>query len=226
MAAMFAGAARALMTSVVFAFEITLQPMGLLPLLGGCAMSYVVSCILMRNTIMTEKIARRGVLVPVEYVPDFLAQISVRDAAAKPVVTLSATQTVDAVRAWIASDAKGSTHQGFPVINDAGHIQGVVTRRQIFAPNESGTRLIAELIRRPPSVCYTDATLREAADRMVDHDIGRLPVLERGTNRLVGIVTRSDLLSAHRRRLREAREAKKSLLNGVNPVVPPAAALS
>jgi CBS-domain-containing membrane protein len=45
---------------------------------------------------------------------------------------------------------------------------------------------------------------------MVDHDIGRLPVMERGTNRLIGMITRSDLLSAHRKRLREMRETQQS----------------
>ena len=73
MAAMFAGASRALLASVVFAFETTRQPLGLLPLLGGCTAAYLVSCLLMRNSIMTEKIARRGVRVAGEYAADFLA---------------------------------------------------------------------------------------------------------------------------------------------------------
>src|SRR6185369_5095973 len=60
MAAMFAGASRALLASVVFAFETTQQPMGLLPLLGGCAAAYFVSCLGMRSSIMTEKLVRRG----------------------------------------------------------------------------------------------------------------------------------------------------------------------
>jgi H+/Cl- antiporter ClcA len=68
MAAMFAGASRAMLASVVFAFETTLQPLGLLPLLGGCAAAYLVSSLLMRNTIMTEKLARRGVKVPEDYI--------------------------------------------------------------------------------------------------------------------------------------------------------------
>src|SRR5204862_7395158 len=72
MAAMFAGASRALLASVVFAFETTLQPLGMLPLLGGCTAGYLVSALLMRNTIMTEKLARRGVRVPAEYAADFL----------------------------------------------------------------------------------------------------------------------------------------------------------
>jgi chloride channel protein, CIC family len=68
MAAMFAGASRALFASVVFAFETTLQPLGLLPLLAGCAAAYLVSSLLMANTIMTEKIVRRGVRVPTEFI--------------------------------------------------------------------------------------------------------------------------------------------------------------
>ncbi len=67
MAALFAGASRAFLASVVFAFELTHQPLGLLPLFSGCAGSYLVSCLFMRNTIMTEKIARRGVKVPDGY---------------------------------------------------------------------------------------------------------------------------------------------------------------
>jgi CBS domain-containing protein len=150
--------------------------------------------------------------VPVEYVPDFLAQIAVSDAASRNPVTLRVDQTLDEVRAWISSHGPGTSHQGFPVLNGDGHIQGVVTRRQLLAPDEPGTRLVRELIRVAPRTIYPDATLREAADRMVDHDIGRLPVVERGTMQLIGMITRSDLLSAHRKRLRETREAAQGLL--------------
>jgi H+/Cl- antiporter ClcA len=68
MAAIFAGASRALLTSIVFAFETTRQPIGLLPLLGGCAAAFLISSLMMRYTIMTEKLAKRGTHVPTEYV--------------------------------------------------------------------------------------------------------------------------------------------------------------
>src|SRR4051794_15322873 len=111
MAAIFAGASRALLTSVVFAFKTTLQPLGLLPLLGGCSASFLVSCLLMRNTIMTEKIARRGVRVPAEYEADFLDTVLVRSVMSKSVVSLLANQTLGQVRAWIHSHAAGTAHQ-------------------------------------------------------------------------------------------------------------------
>ncbi|MEK2645030.1 chloride channel protein [Bdellovibrio sp. BCCA] len=67
MAALFAGSSRALLASVLFALEGTQQPVGMVPLLGCCSIAYLVSSVLMKNTIMTEKIARRGVSVPHEY---------------------------------------------------------------------------------------------------------------------------------------------------------------
>jgi H+/Cl- antiporter ClcA len=70
MAALFAGASRALMTSAVFVFETTMQPHALLPLLAACTTAYLVSGVMMRHTIMTEKIARRGVHVPTDFVAD------------------------------------------------------------------------------------------------------------------------------------------------------------
>jgi H+/Cl- antiporter ClcA/CBS domain-containing protein len=196
MAAMFAGASRALLASVVFAFETTLQPLGLLPLLAGCTAGYLVSALLMRNTIMTEKLARRGVRVPSEYQADYLDGIRVGDACSHTVVTLRSDQRVGDVLNVIR------THQGFPVIGDDGRLLGVVTRRD-FLERDPATS-VGALVTRPPSVVFADSTLREAADHMVRENVGRLPVVERSKpDQLVGFLTRSDLLAAHGRRLAE-----------------------
>jgi H+/Cl- antiporter ClcA len=211
MAAIFAGASRAMLASVVFAFETTLQPLGLLPLLGGCAAAFLISTLLMRNTIMTEKIARRGVRVPAEYEADFLDRLLVRDVASRGLVTLRTEQTIGEVRAWIASHAPGSSHQGFPVIDERGVLHSVVTRRSLLDPSaETGARL-ESLAKRPPVIVYDHNTLRDAADHMVRHGIGRLPVIEERSGRLVAIVTRSDLLGAHRQRLEHNSEPRRHL---------------
>jgi H+/Cl- antiporter ClcA len=204
MAAIFAGASRALLASVVFAFETTLQPLGLLPLLGGCTAAYLVSCLLMRQTIMTEKIARRGIRVPSEYHADLLDQIHVRDVGVKALITLGIAQTVGEVRKFITSGEPGSTHQGFPIVTPEGHLAGVLTRRDLLEPTHAAEKILQELLRRPPVVVYDDCSLREAVDHLVRHDVGRLPVISREhAGKLVGIITRSDILSANRRRLNE-----------------------
>ncbi len=201
MAAMFAGASRALLASVVFAFETTRQADALLPLLGGCTAAFLVSCLAMRTSIMTEKIERRGIRVVGEYTVDFLTQVAVRDVALRPVVTLRADEPVSSVRAWLASRAAGSDHHGFPVVDGNGELVGVVTRRDLYeSPVEAGR--LRDLLRNDAAVIYDDCSLREAADRMATRGIGRLPVVTRARPRtVVGIVTRSDLVDVHTRRL-------------------------
>jgi CIC family chloride channel protein len=73
----FAGASRALLTSVIFALETTGRTNGLLPLLGACSSSHFISFFLMKGSIMTEKIKRRGIRTPDAYEPDVLQKISV-----------------------------------------------------------------------------------------------------------------------------------------------------
>jgi H+/Cl- antiporter ClcA len=206
MASLFAGASRALLTSVAMAFELTLQPIGLLPLLGGCAASYMLSSLLMKNSIMTEKIERRGVRVPSEYHADFLDRIIVRDVAVTSPVTLNADETLDAVRQWIYSQVQGTSHQGFPVTDKNNTLIGVITRRDIFDPKIPATLRTRDIIKRTPVCVYDDCSLREAADHMVNHDVGRLPVIRRGSGELAGIITRSDILMAHRQRIEEHSE--------------------
>ncbi len=215
MAAMFSGASRALLTSVVFAFEATRQPLGLLPLLSGGTAAYMVSLMLMRGTIMTEKLVRRGTRVPSEYEADFLDQVVVRDVAAREVVVLKADDPVDKVRAWIASHAPGSTHQGFPVVDVAGQLVGVITRRDLLDPAVPATWLVRALIKQSPAVIFEDNSLRDAADEMVREGVGRLPVVSReNPRRVTGIMTRSDVLGAHKARLRMANHAQRTIVFG------------
>jgi chloride channel protein, CIC family len=152
------------------------------------------------------------VRVPAEYAADFLDTVLVRDVASRAVVTLRGTDTMEAVRKWVASGEKGTSHQGFPVLDESGWLVGVVTRRDLLDPATAPDRTVRDLIRRPPKVVYDDNTLRDAADHMVNHDIGRLPVMARAEpSKLVGIITRADVLRAHRRRLDETQRPQRSI---------------
>jgi predicted transcriptional regulator len=156
----------------------------------------------MRHSIVTEKIARRGVRVVGEYVADYLDQVLVHDYSARKVMTLRATDTLDVVRGWIARGEDGSSQQGFPVVDEEGRIVGVVTRRDLLGA-QRGAATIAELISRPPALIYDDCSLRDA-DNMARHGVGRLRVVTLvRPHAIVGIITRSDLVAAHSRRLEE-----------------------
>jgi len=212
MAAIFAGASHALLASVVFAFETTRQPLGLLPLLAGCSAAYLVSLLMMRSSIMTEKLARRGAQVRTEYAADYLSQVLVRDGSSRNVVSLRASDRLKAVRTWLAAGGSGASHQGFPVIDDNGELCGVLTRRDLFDNSHDDSQTIGSLVTRGAVVVFDDNTLREAADHMVRSGVGRLPVVSRDAPRVViGIVSRSDLLSAHEDRLDAAHVTEQSL---------------
>ncbi len=199
MAAMFAGSARALLASMIFAFETTMQPHGLLPLLAGCSSAYLVSSLMMRNTIMTEKIARRGVNVPSEYAADFLLQTLVKDCATKNVVSIKAEDEVSKVRNWLASGEEGTLHHGYPVIDEYEKLVGVIRRRELENPEISGSKKIKEIVKGPLVAIYEDNTMREAADMMASYKVTRIPIIAHDDHqKLIGLISHDDILNVRR----------------------------
>jgi CIC family chloride channel protein len=136
MAAMFAGASRAWLTSIVFALETTGQINGLLPLLGACLAAYFVSFFLMKGSIMTEKIHRRGVRTPDVYEPDTLRAVTVRDLLTPAdglIASFPACHASD--DAGLAAEMMGQYHTESIAVKDdqeEGKILGVITARSIL----------------------------------------------------------------------------------------------
>ncbi len=212
MAAMFAGSARALLASVIFAFETTLQPFGLLPLLGGCTTAYLISGLLMKHTIMTEKIARRGIAVPDQYLADFLEQIFVKDCFSKDVIKIGADDTIEKVRKWFNDGSKESKHHNYPVVEEEDKLLGMISRYEILDPMNANKKTIREIIYQPLVTTYENSTIRETADLMAVEHLTILPVVDiKNNSRIVGIIAQSDVLKARRQRIEKIADAKKSI---------------
>jgi len=132
MAAMFSGASRAFLTSVIFALETTQEPHMLLPLLGGCAAAYFVSFVMMKSTIMTEKIARRGIHAPESYVPDILNSYKVGDVLKEEVNVMSTDNTIGDARKFILDNDEKRAFTSFAIIDEGGDLYGVISMKDIF----------------------------------------------------------------------------------------------
>ncbi len=200
MAALFAGASRALLTSIVFAFETTMQPHGLLPLLAGCTTAFLVSCLLMRDTIMTEKIARRGIRVQTEFSTDFLDRLFVRDAYTRDAISLDGSKTVADTRQMIFARWAVLKHHEFPVVDGENKLIGVLSYRELLDTRVDAASTVQALIKRKPIVIEPNSPLRLADNLMSRHNVGQLIVTDpEKPDRPIGVITRTDLLAAHRR---------------------------
>jgi CIC family chloride channel protein len=207
MTAMFAGASRALLASVVFSFETTMQPHAFPALLTGATAAYLVAQLISRHSIMTEKIARRGVSVPHSYAPDPLAHMHVADVMASEFQTIPAALTIESLATGIAlNDPQVSRRHASLILDEEGCLAGIITRSDVLRLADSGQLhlTVREAVDREPVVAYPDETLREALGKMIRHKVGRLPVVDRSDpQRAVGYLGRAEILCAETLDVRE-----------------------
>ncbi len=196
MAAVLGGMMRAPLTAVVFALELTRDVDALAPLLVASTFAYAFTVLVMKRSILTEKVARRGRDVFREYEVDPLERFRVSDAMTRDVETIPAS--LPAADVWKGYFGPGRKRRGFPVVDGSGGLVGVLTGSDLV--NEAleepePSRTAADLIRGEPLIARESETCRAAAERMAAAGIGRLPVLpDDGGRNVVGILTRSDLL--------------------------------
>ena len=203
MAAMFAGASRALLTSIVFAVEATGQATALLPLLGACTAAYLVSFLLMGNTIMTEKIARRGVKTPVDYEPDLLDKVNVARVLQGNMLAISTDNTIGEVRAWSEHEPERTTPHLVTVHPD-GTFAGIVSLVTLAGWHADDNAPISTLLQpRTAAVLATDS-LRTAVERMARENVDVLPVVSAGQlPQVSGVISYRDILAAYKNRLED-----------------------
>jgi len=215
MGAILGGTMRSPLTAVVFAIELTHDVNVMLPLLLAVTMAHGFTVLVLRRSILTEKISRRGYHLSREYSIDPLEIIFAREVVRTSVVALPATATVDQVTASLKVGANARHDQRlFPVIDEARRVVGVVTRydlRQWLAgPGRSG-RMLGDVIERRPVMAYADEPLRMIVYRMAETGLTRLPVVERRDGALVGMLALTDLLTA-RARILDAEQRRERVL--------------
>ena len=187
MAATFGAATRATFTSIVFLFEITQDYHVILPLMIATVLADLVMRSLLDDSLMTEKLTRRGVRVHSDYHVDVLKTTIVRDVMTKDVVVLGAHATVGDARAKFAA----GRHSAYPIVDD-GRLVGIVTRGDLLS-YDGDESADACSVSSEDVVCVEETTtLSEALRLVVEEGVEHLPVVTNDV--LVGICTRTDVM--------------------------------
>jgi CIC family chloride channel protein len=224
LAGVLGGVMRAPFTGVVFAMELTHRWGAILPLLVTASAAYLVTALLLKRSVLTEKVARRGYHLTREYDIDPLAVLFVRDVMdVEDIVVYDADDRfADVVAAFIeevpGTRSRAQRQRLYPVTSSDGTLLGVITRRDLYdaaVELEAGQELpasVAEVMSTRVVVAHPDDTLSDVAYRMAEHQVTRMPVVARGERpELVGIITLPALLAGRLRDLQEDRHAERVL---------------
>ncbi|MGA7558070.1 MAG: chloride channel protein [Terriglobales bacterium] len=215
MGAILGGTMRAPFTSIVFAFELTHDANVFLPLLVGSVIAHGFTVLTLRRSILTEKVARRGYHLSREYAVDPLEILFVREVMRTKVAVLPAASTLGEIGYSLRVDHR-QKQRLLPVVNAEGQLVGVVTRGDINDRMEQNGDAalrwpIGDLVRTSAVEAYPDEPLRVVVYRMVEKGCTRMPVLERGTRKFLGLVSLNDLLKARSLHLEEESRRERSL---------------
>jgi len=212
MGAILGGTMRAPFTAVLFALELTHDMSVLLPLLVAAMLAHGTTVLLLKRSILTEKVARRGYHLTREYATDPLEVLLVREAMRTNVAALPAEATIDDLRHILVREPADRGQHLYPAVDRQKRVKGVVTRKQLRKLTEwpSPEARLADVLREPV-VAHPDEPLRAAVARMAETGLTRFPVVDRDTRQLAGMISLNDLLLARVRNLQEERQRERVL---------------
>jgi H+/Cl- antiporter ClcA len=204
MAAVFGTASRAPFTSIVFALEVTKDYQGVLPVIVTVVIAELVGERLMKDSIMTEKLARRGLTVRHIYDYNPLRQIGVSKIMTSPLsATESSMPVVELFKLMNSPSHEFSRRKRLGVLSD-GRIVGVIDRETVY---EAAARADPSLT--VGSICSSEfETLREAESGyqamrlMTLHDL-RFMIVVDAEGKPIGYVSRSDVLKASKAKIED-----------------------
>ena len=211
MGAILGGTMRAPFTAVLFALELTHDITVLLPLLVAAMLAHATTVLLLKRSILTEKVARRGFHLSREYSIDPLEILFVREVMRTKIVAFTAGTSIGDVRRMLVKSPFERGQHLFPIIDQERQIKGVITRKHLreLAESAASSASLGDVL-RAPVVAHPDESLRMVVLRMAETGFTRLPVADHG-GRLAGMISLQDLLSARVRSVNEERHRERVL---------------
>jgi chloride channel protein, CIC family len=218
MAAMMGGTMRSPFTAMLFTLELT-HDLNVLPgLLIGCVASHAVTVLMLRRSILTEKVARRGYHVMREYSVDPLMMIRVKEVMDQTAPTVLASMKVSQLSDRIAkaNDPVLMQHQALWIVDEKNQLKGIITRGDIlrFLQKNGADSTVLEAGNTKLIVAYPDELVYDAANKMLKNDIGRLPVVSKDNPReLIGYLGRHGIMQARLKMINEEHQREPGWLS-------------
>ncbi len=206
-----AGVTRSPFTAIVFAFELTHDQNSLLALLIAATVAHLISVLVLRRSILTEKVARRGLHVMREYSVDPLEATFVREVMDTDVLAVEPGRRLADLYRALPEGSPQRRQRLLPVLDADRALVGVLPLSAVIGDRGRGGSVRDAMV-GPLAVAHPDEVLSAVADRMAQRGVGVVPVVDRtGAGRLEGLVSQDALLSARRRLLNEERRAERVL---------------
>jgi CBS domain-containing protein len=208
MGALLCACARATFTFMVCAIETTHDFHAVVPVILVCVIADAIAVRYMPYSIMTEKLARMGFGAGQDYEANSLKQLSVSDVMVRDIVTVPPEQSVREVAdRFSTGDLKTSRHQALPIVDSAGRLQGLVTQGDLLRAlqqDPEGKMCVLDAGARSLVVAYPDERVFDAVSKMLENNIGRLPVVDRKEpQKMVGYINRANVMGSWRAHLHE-----------------------
>ena len=208
MAATMGGTMRSPLTATFFAVELTGNTHVLLPLLAACVSAHAVTVLLMRRSILTEKVARRGHHLSREYQVDPFTLTRAGDIMTTAVQVLDDEMTLHRAAAFLTDPA--TSHPSFPVVDANRRVLGIVDPPAVLKWRRGGrhrlTTLGELLSGGRPVVAHPDEYLDGVIERMSLANVAHIPIIAREDGRLVGYIGWKDLMNVRARQRAQDRE--------------------
>lgn len=196
MAATFGASTQATFTAIVFVFELTRAYDVILPLMLASVLADLVYSAVNKDSLMTEKLRRRGLNIGRHYGADPFTHVAVREIMSTSVASFGPHATVGEARRRFSTGGYGA----YPIVDGDGTLVGICARGDVLRDDRDDEELLLGDDGQQMVTVAPGDTTQIALRRMVEEHVEHLPVVEAG-RRLVGIVTRGDLLKVRRRQL-------------------------
>jgi len=177
-------------------------------LLASCTASYFISFALMENTIMTEKIARRGIKTPHSFEPDILEKINVEQVISDSGLLLNENNSIAEIRTWLHKQHHNSNY--YIVITDNNEFKGILSSSNLFNARNDPGHTVGSIIRQKNISIGMNDSLRSAVQIMAIENIDVVPVLS-SENNIVGVLSYKDVLRAYKHNLSDHKKSGASI---------------